>query len=390
MTTRPVRILQLITTTIGGAGEHVLTLSKGLNPKKFDVAVAFSPGMPLDQAFYNHGLRVVPVTMKRGGGVTSSARALWSLVSLMRRERFDIVHTHTSVAGAIGRIAARLARIPITIHMIHAYASHDHVPALKRHLLLAAERGLDRFTDFYIAGSEAIRTKGIGKKIMSPDKIRRIYYCLDLARHDEYQPSPGLRDELGLPKQGQIAGLVGRLEQQKGVEFFLEAARKIANRDPTTRFVVVGDGPLMGSLTTRSRRLGMEHRVHFLGWRKDIARVMGMLDLLVVPSLWEAFGIVILEAMAAGKPVVASRVEGIPEFVENGVHGRLVEPANVEELAEAISELLMDPERRARMGEAGRVMVRAEGKFGASRMIREHEQLYLERLSHIGAGLGET
>lgn len=379
--TSKVRILQLVTTTIGGAGEHVLLLSKGLDKSQFEVTVAFSPGMPLDQAFYDAGLRVIPIPMRRSGGMVTSLKGFASLLALIRRERFDIVHTHTSVAGALGRVGAKLVGGPIVIHMVHAYAAHDYVPSLKRWIFLQIERFLDTITDYYVAGSEAIRTKGIERRIMSPNRIRCIYYALDLVRFDAYASTDErkLREELGILGDDAIIGVIGRLEQQKGIECFLDAAARITHKRAAVRFLIVGDGPLRAFLEHKTRSLGLGKKVHFLGWRKDIPRVMKALDVLVVPSLWEAFGIVNLEAMAARKPVVATSVEGIPEVVENGVTGLLVPPCDARAISEAVSKILDDPELQRRMGESGRH--RVETMFTAEAMVKEHQELYWQLLS---------
>jgi glycosyltransferase involved in cell wall biosynthesis len=375
-----IRVLQIVTTTIGGAGEHLLLLSKGLDRNRFEVTVAFSPGMPLDPEFEKAGLRVVHLPMDRSASILTNLKGFFQLLALMRRERFDIVQTHTSVAGLLGRVTAKMTRVPIVIHMLHAYSFHDYVPAARRWLFLRIERALDLITDHYIAGSDAIRNKGISSRVMAPERVRRIYYALD-PQHLDSQESvdpEALRREVGAGAGEDVVGLIGRLELQKGVTYFLEAAVEISRARPGTRFVVVGDGPLRTSLEEEARRLGLAERVYFLGWRVDMMEVLRGIDVLVLSSLWEAFGIVNLEAMAWSKPVVATAVEGIPEVVEDGVTGLLVPPCDPHALARATLEILGDEELRARMGAAGRR--RVEAVFGAGQMIEEHERLYLQLL----------
>jgi glycosyltransferase involved in cell wall biosynthesis len=369
-----IRVLHVITTTIGGAGEHVLLLAKSLDKSKFDVTVAFGPGMPLDAEFEAARLRVVRLPLNRSASLGSAAAGL-GLTRLMRKERFDIVHTHTSVAGAVGRVAARISGRHIVVHMLHALAGHDNVPIVQRSLLNLVERVLDLLTDHYIGGSDAIVRNAIAKGIARKEKVSRIYYALDVERFDQNREG-GLawRDRMGIPANAPLVGFVGRLERQKGVEDFLLAAAVCAETLSDVRFVIVGDGPLRSKLIQQTSKLGLQDRVTFVGWLTDIPPLMRAIEVLMVPSRWEAFGIVNLEAMAAQKPIVATNVEGIPEVVEHGRSGFLVEPGDVPALAKATLQLLEDPNLRAEFGVNGRR--RLEQHFSPAQMVSAHEELY--------------
>jgi glycosyltransferase involved in cell wall biosynthesis len=375
---RRLRILQFITTTIGGAGEHVLMLAAGLDPEQYDVTVCFSPGCPLDKDFYEAGLKVVPIEMRRTGGLTSSVVAYRHLRRLLAENQFDIVHTHTSVAGVIGRVAAKRAGVSTVIHMIHAYAGHERVPPLKRKLYLLVEKWLDRYTDHYVAGSDYIRAYGINHGIMRPDKITRIYYALR-QKHISVTGDPiTYRAKLGIPDSSPVAGTIARLELQKGLVYFIQAMPTVLQHAPDAHFIISGDGPLREALGIEAKQQGVSSRVHFTGWENEIGRVLSVLNVMVTPSLWEAFGIVNLEAMAYGVPVVASRIDGIPEVIRDGETGLLVSPADPGKLAQAIIDLMRDQERAHKMGECGREWVAQQ--FSVSAMVKSHEQLY-QRLS---------
>jgi glycosyltransferase involved in cell wall biosynthesis len=376
-----IRILQFITTTIGGAGEHVLMLAAGLDPAQYDVTVSFSPGCPQDKDFYETGLRVIPIEMRRTGGLTRSLTAYRQLRRLLAENPFDIVHTHTSVAGVIGRIAAKRASVPAVIHMIHAYAGHEQVPPLKRGLYLMIEKWLDGYTDHYVAGSDYIRTYGIDHGIMRPDKITRIYYALR-QEHISITGDPvAYRARLGIPDSSPVAGAVARLERQKGLIYFVQAMPTILQHVPDAHFVIAGDGPLREVLRAEAEQLGVSSRVHFTEWVSKVGQVLSVLNILVTPSLWEAFGIVNLEAMACGVPVVASRVDGIPEVIRDGETGLLVPPADPAGLAQAIIDLLRDQERAHQMGECGREWVARQ--FSVFAMVKSHEQLYQKLLGRL-------
>jgi len=380
MLKRRIKVLQLITTTIGGAGEHVLMLASGLDPTQFDVTVGFSPGCPLDHAFYEAGLKIVPIKMQRTGGIMTSIKAYRALRELLHEERFDIVHTHTSVAGVIGRLAAKQSGIPVTVHMIHAYASHPYVPQPKRWLYRQVERWLDRFTDHYIAGSDYIRTYGIENRIMPPEKITRIYYAFRRERLKDSPDRNTARRDLGLPVDSAVAGVIARLERQKGVIFFVRALPKVLQQIPNAHFIVAGDGPLRSILYEEAARLDVLSHLHFLGWREDVGRILAALDVMVLPSLWEAFGIICLESMAMGVPVIASRVGGIPEVVRDRETGLLVPPENSDELARAMISLLADPAYTRRLGLQGIEWVSEH--FSVADMVQAHQRIYYNLLGY--------
>lgn len=384
------RILELTGLTVGGSAEHVLLLSRRLDPRRYSVTVAFPPGGPLDDAFHEAALDVRPVGRLRarkisrqalagGGGALSALSRFAAIYRLIRSGNFSVVHTHTSVDGALGRVAAKLAGVPITVHMIHAYAAHDYVAGPKRFLFRQAEKLLDRFTTFYVAGSSAIEEKGIANGIMSRDKIQRIFYGLDLQRFDSIarHGQNGFRESFGIPLEVPLLGLIGRLEPQKGVDFLIDAAPRILDAVPDAHFAIIGDGSLRVGLERDVIERGLAGRFHFTGWWDEVPVAMHALEILLSPSRWEAFGIVNIEAMAAAKPVVGFEIEGIPEVVADGETGFIVEAGDTEALATATIRLLQDRALRARMGAAGRR--RVEELFSAERMVEEHDRL-LQRL----------
>jgi glycosyltransferase involved in cell wall biosynthesis len=262
--------------------------------------------------------------------------------------------------------------------MIHAYAGHERVPPLKRKLYLMIEKWLDRYTDHYVAGSDYIRAYGIDHGIMHPDKITRIYYAL---RQDHIAVTGDpvtYRARLGIPASSPVAGAIARLELQKGLVYFIQAVPIVLQQVPDAHFIISGDGPLHKVLCTEAEQQGVSSRVHFTGWESEVGRVLSVLNIMVTPSLWEAFGIVNLEAMACGVSVVASRINGIPEVVRDRETGLLVPPADPATLAQAIIDLMRDQERAHKMGECGREWVARQ--FSVSAMVKSHDQLY-QRLS---------
>jgi glycosyltransferase involved in cell wall biosynthesis len=381
----PLRILQVITSSIGGAAEHVMNLTSGLSRRGHACTLAFGPGEPLDDAFAATGARLVHLRMRRAIDPAALAVDTITLYRLMRRERFDVVHLHLSFPGLVGRIAARAAggngpsaprRV---VYMFHTITAHDYARPATRALLAGVERTMGRWTDHFIAGSHAIRQKVIAKGLAPEDRITTIHYGLDISRFDHLPDRACSRHELGLPPDAPVVATVCRLEKQKGLPYLLEAFRRVRECLPRTILLVVGKGPLDASMRAFVKQEGLAGSVRFLGWRSDIPRVLAAVDVLALASLWEAFGLVFGEAGLARVPVAATCVEGIPEVVRDGETGLLVPPEDAGALAKAILTLLRDRDLAASMGNAGNAYIRAH--FTTDRMVRRHIELYDQLLA---------
>jgi glycosyltransferase involved in cell wall biosynthesis len=376
---RPLRVLQVITSSIGGAADHVMSLTAGLTALGHDCTLAFGPGEPLDDAFAATGARLVHLRMRRGIDPGALAADTVTLYRLMRREPFDVVHLHLSFPGLVGRIAARAAGAPCVLYMFHTITAHDYARPATRALLTGVERTMGRFTHHFIAGSHAIRKKVIARGLAPADRITTIHYGLDPGRFDHLPDRVDMRRELGLPLDAPVVATVCRLEKQKGIPYLLEAFRRVHAELPRTLLLVVGKGPLESSMRAFVTQEGLAQNVRFLGWRSDIPRVLAAVDVLALASLWEAFGLVFGEAGLARVPVAATRVEGIPEVVKDGETGLLVPPEDAGALATAILTLLRDPKRAAALGAAGDAHIRA--RFTTERMVTHHVELYDQLLS---------
>jgi glycosyltransferase involved in cell wall biosynthesis len=374
-----IKILHLVGLAHGGVGEHILSLANGCDPTRFDSTVAMSDASSMRPQFERSGIRVVPLVLDHFGGLRRNALAFGQIARMLRRERFDIIQTHTSVAGALGRVAARIFTDAPVVHMIHAFAAHPYRSAVARKAGVFIERRLDRLTDWYIAGSNAMVERGLKQGIFKRGKVVLIPNGIDL-EHFPYKTADKLAGEAKSAKGGASAtiGFLGRLVQQKGVPYLIRAARIVHTRNPRIRFVIAGDGGMRLELQRLAEELQVNDFVEFVGWQQDRARFLREIDVLAMPSLWEAFGLSAAEAMAMGKPVIASSVEGLREVVESGQTGILVSPADPEALARAIVDLAADPARQRLMGQRGRA--RVEAYFSLPDMIDRHEAFY-ERLA---------
>lgn len=376
------KILHVVGMAHGGAGEHVLALAAGCDRRRFASTVAMAAGSPMRGQFERAGVRVLPLSLDHFGGLGKNVVAFWQLARIMRDEPWDIIQTHTSVAGALGRVAGKRFTAAPTVHMLHAFAAHRGRSGASRLAARMVERRLDRYTDWYIAGSQAMVRTGTSQRIFSPDKVVLISNGIDLNRYagaatgSTSEPAP----------RGLTVGFLGRLEAQKGAIYLVRAAASVVRRNPAIRFLIAGSGRLQPKLERLAAQLNVAQSIEFLGWTEDTVGFMRRIDVLAMPSLWEAFGLSAAEAMALEKPVVASRVDGLPEVIDEGRTGLLVPPADSEALATAILRLADDPALRRALGTQGRVRVRE--LFSLERMIARHEQFY-ERLAgrHLARGI---
>lgn len=366
------RVIHLAKMT-GAAGSegHLLALLPGLRARGVDARLwmLVEPGNPV-QAYVDRiearGVPVERIVIRR-----HLDPGLWRrLTAHLRQARPDLVHTHLIHADLYGIPAARRAGVRGVI------SSRHNDDRFRRWLpFRVLSRWLWRQADAGIAISEAIRRFAIAVEGVSPDKIHTVHYGLDPAT---LQAPPDararLRAELGLPPGALLAGSVCRLIAQKGLDNALDAFGQVAAECPAAHYVVAGDGSLRGALEAQAARLGLADRAHFLGWRADAPAVLAALDVLLAPSRWEGFGLVFLEAMALGVPVISTRVSAIPEIVADGETGWLVPPGDPAAIARALRAALSDPDERRRRGEAGRA--RLESRFTVDAMVEHTLAVY--------------
>lgn len=300
--------------------------------------------------------------------------AFFSLLKLMIKEKPAIVHTHTSKAGILGRCAAKLAGVPIIVHTPHGHVFYGHFSPLASRLFVIVERLMAFITDRMIALTEGERNDYIALSVCDPDKIVTIHSGVEIDRYMKAEVNiEDKKRSLGLNPKSLVVGIVGWLLPIKGPMYLLKAMARVWQSHPEIKLVFVGKGELEDELRTETFRMGVSERVTFLGWRDDIPEIMHALDIFVLPSLNEGMGRVLVEAMAAGKPIVASRVGGIPDLVKHGQNGFLVGPGDIEGLSLAIRKLLIDKKMRDEMGRRGRTMAL---DFGVEKMVEKIDELY--------------
>jgi glycosyltransferase involved in cell wall biosynthesis len=348
---------------VGGAERHVVDLAAMLYRKGHEVAVACSVAGRLAGLLEEANVPVLSLMDRLVKRRVSLAYAR-GLARLLGRERFDLVHAHIYASAAAAAIAAPGAGVPLVVT--------EHTEALwQGRRERRTSRGVYRRAEHVIAVSSAIGRRLVESDAVPPERVTVISNAVIPA-----SDAPGdMGDALPDGWQGSpLVGVVARLQPEKGVAAFLKAAARVCASVPEARFLVVGDGPLREELVALSERLGVRRSVHFLGHRTDARALVGHVDVLVVPSVTEGAPLIVLEAMAAGVPVVASAVGGIPDQVRHEREALLVPPDDPAALAGALVELLRDPARARALGEAGRR--RAGSEFSHATMVRRIEAVY--------------
>lgn len=374
----------------GGSAENTLLSVALANREHLAADLAYGPtagdpGPTLERAS-RAGARLFMVPgLVRDLRPLADVQALWNLWRLMRRRRYRLVHTHTSKAGVLGRLAAWLARVPAVVHTPHGHVFYGYYgPRLSR-FFVWTERRAARLADRIIALTAVDADEHVDFGIAGREKFAVIHSGVDFA---PLQGEPGTSDECrrlcGLEPGTTVVGTVGRLTAIKGQDDLLRAFALLRDRFPRARLLLVGDGEEKEALRALARDLGIAKQVVFAGWRRDLAPVYGAMDVFAFPSLNEGMGKALVEAMFCGVASVATRVGGVPEVLQHGQQGLLVPPCDPQALAEAVAGLLVDGERRRRLGQAARERA---GAYSAAEMVRQLEELYTEVLRVKGVSL---
>jgi len=305
-------------------------------------------------------------------------KAFFILIRIFRRERPHIVHTHTSKTGILGRWAAFLAGVPVIIHTPHGHIFWGYFGRLKTRVYILLEKISALITDRLVMLTEQEKRDHLGVHVAPEEKFTVVHSGVDLGRFKKVIVDPSeMKRKLGIPEDSLVVGTAGRLTPVKGPEYFIQAAEEITAVRQDIWFVFLGDGELRDQLEAMVEQLGLKENVKFLGWRQDVADVMSVFDIFVLPSLNEGMGRVLIEAMVLGKPIVASNIGGIPDLVIDGENGFLFPVGDVGALADGINRLIQSPGMRKKMGECGK---NRAGDYSANAMMQKIDRLYVELL----------
>jgi glycosyltransferase involved in cell wall biosynthesis len=326
-------------------------------------------------------------TLTREVNPVKDIRTLWNLVRLFRRERPDIVHTHTSKAGILGRLAAWVAGVPIVIHTPHGHVFYGHFGKVLSWAFMTIERMFARGTSKIITLTELEKRDHLQCDVGREGQFRSVFSGIDVAQFRAASKTRGEnRSRLGYLDEHIVVGSVGWLTPIKGHQYLVEAMATLKPQYPTLQCLIIGSGPLETELMQLADEKGVATAIRFLGYTQDIPSYLSAMDIFVLPSLNEGMGRALIEAMAVGLPVVATNVGGIPAVVQDGTTGLLVAPGNSHAVAEAIERYLQDPEWTQRIGAAARGHITE--KFDVSSLIQGVESVYEEALEeHANIGM---
>ena len=337
-----------------------MPLIDGMRGRGWDVTSVCSDGTHIAE-LRAAGYRIETVPIARSMSPVLAAQTLLALVRLFRRQRFDVLHAHTPVAALLGRVAARIAGIPLVVYTAHGFYFHDEMPRLKRFVFIMLERFGGRFTDLLFSQSAEDAEDAVKEGICGPEDVLPIGNGVDVARFDPVKVGAGdtAREALGVPRDAFVVGMIGRQVKEKGVADFLAAAQIVVARNPQTWFLLIGERLASDHASgvepeLAAARTALGERLVTPGLRSDIPELLSAMDLFCLPSWREGMPRTIIEAMMMGKPVLATDIRGAREEVVTEQTGLLVPTRAPNALALAMERFIADREWARRLGDAGR------------------------------------
>lgn len=380
---RPIRVVNVLARlNVGGPAIHVSLLTQRMGPPEYEsfLVTGTVGGAEGDMTWYatEHGVSPILIpTLGRELHPVRDLATIWTLYRLLRKLKPDIVATHTAKAGFVGRVAARLAGVPVVVHTFHGHVFHGYFSPAKTRLFLLIERFAARLSDTIIALSPGQRDELVNVFHIAPaSKFTVMSYGLELGAFAAAQRHAGdFRRAWGVAGDAPLITIVGRLAPVKNHALFLQAAVKVRAALPAARFALVGDGELRADLEAQVNALGLREAVFFTGWQKDVAPIYADSDVLVISSVNEGTPFTVIEAMATGCPVVSTAVGGVPDFLNHGELGKLVPSGDAEALAAALIETVQQPPD----AEALRALI--VERYGIVRLVRDLDALYRRLLA---------
>ncbi|MBU2544930.1 glycosyltransferase family 4 protein [Patescibacteria group bacterium] len=365
----------------------LLNQLKFLKNRGYDVSVVCSDGGLIDDIKKN-GIKIKIVNFNRGLNIFSHIVSLFKLYFYFKKEKFDIVHTHTPVPGLLGQLAAKMAGVPIIINTIHGFYFADSSNFLKRNFYAFIEKLSAKFSDSILSVSQGIIDTAIEEKICREDLLHYLGRDIDIDRFNPDKFSTDFilqkKKELGINPDKRVIGIVGRLVKEKGYLELFQAFKDVLKRFPNTSLLIIGPEESKKKDKINSnliKILATKKNIFFLGQRTDVDELYALMDIFVLPSYREGIGASILEASAMGKPVISTNIPGCREAVDEKKTGILVPAKDSEKLAEAIIYLFENPEKAKQFGQAGREKIKREfsGNIVLDRIEKEYTRLIEEK-----------
>lgn len=372
-----VNILYVITKLeLGGAQKQLLSLIRHLSREKFRLFLFTAyEGLLVSEASSIDGL-VLKRSSYLGRAINpfKDVLALREIYRFIKKNNIQIVHTHSSKAGVLGRCAARLARVGLIIHTVHGWSFNDYQSYLSRVIFIWIEKFIAGFTHKIVVVSNYDKLKGLRNYIGQEDKYILIRYGIDYAEFGINVQNLKIKEELGINAKDLVVGMISCFKPQKFPQDFIKLASRLNQVLPNVKFLLVGDGILRKSIERLINKFNLAQQVILTGWRKDIPSILSALDIFVLTSRWEGLPVSVLEALTSSKPVVATNTGGISEVISEGKNGFLVNPGDLDNLCKKLALLLKDATLRRRMGENAKKTLASDFSFDT--MANNTQSLY--------------
>ena len=360
---------------LGGAQQTALYLARHLNREKYDVHLIAGAG-----GYYDEYARSIPnlhlhlmKSFKHPIRPLSDLKAYREIKKYLLQNKIDLVHTHSSKAGIIGRMSAHACRIPVIVHSAHGFSFHESQNPIIHRLYVMLERYGARRTNELIAGGYDVMEYGLDKKVGEKDRYSVIYAGVDLDSFRNAQPDRNeYLSRFNLKGSIFTVGMVGNLKKQKNPLEFVEIANRVLDSDQDIQFIFAGDGPLRSEVNKRLLRYGIEDQVKFIGWVDDPQNFINSIDVFILTSLWEGLPCTLSQAIVSNKPCIATNIGGNREILKDFDSGFIYEPGQIERATEII-HLLKSQQLKTTRDENQEALLQ---KFDFQYIMKQHEQLY--------------
>lgn len=379
----PHKVLHIITKLeFGGAQANTLYTAANLDKGLFEAKAVSGPGGMLQE---RAPFLIYAGNLGRAINPFKDLAALFELRGIIKKEKPAIVHTHSSKAGILGRLAARLAGVPVIVHTFHGFGFHERQNFLIKHLYIILEKFCAAFSDALVFVSRSNMEYARGYAVGGEGKYRLIRSGIKLKDYPAPVDRAAKRKELGIRADAVLVASLGNLKPQKNPGHFIEAAQRLLGESRDAAFIYVGGGDALEAARSRIRVLGLEERCVFAGWRQDSAEILAAADIFTLTSLWEGLPRSLVEAMRTGLPPVCYRTDGVSDLIIDGENGFSPDPGDLETLIAKLRLLISDADLRSRM--AVKAAAADLSDFDIDRMVRQQEALYLELLKAKGMAI---
>jgi glycosyltransferase involved in cell wall biosynthesis len=379
-----IKVMHIITRMVrGGADENTAFTVQMLDKEIYEVDLFAGKGSEVE-GFSNLKVEVLPHLVRQINPY-HDLLAFFELYFVMKKGKYDIVHTHTAKAGILGRIAAYFCKVPVIIHTLHGSTFHDGLDLISKNVYIVLERICAKITYKIISVGDDLIDRYLKKGIGNKDKyitLRSGMYLDKFYRSSQWSDEDlsRIRNEIGIKNDIAVVTQIARLEKRKGYNYFVEAANKILKKLPDTIFLIVGEGEYKSKIEEMITKANLSSNFIFLGFRSDIEKVIAISNVIVLTSLWEGLPRILVQSAAVGRPIVTFAVEGATEVVKDDINGYVVKIGNIDALSEKVIGLLQDPDKRKSMGEKGRSIVGHDWDVGV--MVKKIDEVYQQALNN--------